>query len=79
MQYEVEKFGRGTDGKWFGFGARRFSNIDEARDYFSQFAAAQKDVLSNGIRIDMRERKDRRVIATVGGRLNNPTEVREFA
>lgn len=78
MAYEVEKFGRSGDGKWFGFGARRFGDIAQARDYFMAFASGQKRVLSNGIRIDLRERKGRKVLAIVGGRLTDPTIIRHL-
>lgn len=77
-EYEVEKFGRGLDGKWFGFGARRFRSLSEARSHFERFAAQQHDVLCNGVRIDLRTRKGRVVIATVGGRLHNATAIREL-
>lgn len=77
--FEVEKFGRGRDGKWFGCGAKRFETEPEARDYFVDFAAEQRDVLSNGVRIDMRTCKGRKLIATVGGRLEGATEIREVA
>lgn len=78
-QYEVEKFARDGDGKWFGFGARRFSNLAEAREYFEAFAAEQARVLDNGLRIDLRTRKGRKVIAEVGGRIENATEIREIS
>ena len=77
--YEVEKFGRGGDGKWFGCGAKRFKTEAEARACFVAFADDQKEVLSNGLRIDLRVRKGRRVLATVGGCLENMTAIREFA
>ena len=70
MTYEVEKFGRGGAGRWFGFGARRFASEPAARAYLASFAAAQADVLGNGIRIDLRVRAGRRVLATVGGLLD---------
>lgn len=79
MQYEVEKFARGGNGQWFGMGARRFGDEGAAREYFAGFAAEQAGVLGNGIRIDLRRRAGRQVIAQVGGRGNNPTEVRELA
>lgn len=79
QMFEVEKFIRGGDGKWFGCGAKRFKTETEARTYFAAFAAEQKEVLSNGIRIDLRIRKGRKTIATVGGQLENATEIREFA
>jgi len=68
--YEVEKFGRGLDGRWFGFGARRFGDADAARSYFEAFVAEQACVLDNGIRIDLRVRAGRKVIATAGGLLD---------
>lgn len=71
VQFEVEKFGRGGQGEWFGFGARRFASESAARTYFERFAAEQVDVLSNGIRIDLRVRAGRRVLATVGGLLDS--------
>lgn len=77
--YEVEKFCRDTKGQWFGRGARRFTTLAAAREYFTSFAAEQHDVLSNGIRIDLRERRGRRVLATVGGRLSHPAVIREIA
>jgi hypothetical protein len=77
--FEVEKFSRGGDGKWSGCGAKRFKTEAEARAYLVEFAAYQKEVLSNGIRIDLRIRKGRRTIATVGGRLENATEIRELS
>jgi hypothetical protein len=77
--YEVEKFARGTNGQWFGMGARRFIAVAEARSYFEQFAGEQKAVLSSGIRIDLRVRKGRRVIATVGGRSQDAATIRELA
>lgn len=76
-QFEVEKFARGNDGKFFGMGARRFADADAARAYFESFAAEQARVLSSGIRIDLRQRKGRRVIATVGGRSHEATTIRE--
>jgi hypothetical protein len=66
-QYEVEKFGRGAQGHWFGFGARRFADLAGAREYFEGFAADQERVLSDGMRIDLRIRKGRKVLAQVGG------------
>jgi len=69
MTYEVEKFGRGMQGKWFGYGARRFATLEAARAYFERLAAEQSDALDNGLRIDLRERKGRRVLAEVGGRI----------
>lgn len=79
MSYEVEKFARGLGGQWFGFGARRFREYAVAREYFERFAADQVDVLSNGIRIDLRTRKGRRLLATVGGRSHEATVIREVA
>lgn len=77
-QYEVEKFGRDGQGKWFGFGARRFQDLTAARAYFEKFATDQHDVLSNGLRIDLRVRKGRRVLSTVGGRLHDATTIRNL-
>lgn len=77
MTYEVEKFGRGLNGNWFGYGARRFADLASARAYLEAFAASQVDVLGNGIRIDLRERAGRKTIATVGGRITDPTTIRE--
>lgn len=79
IQYEVEKFGRGSQGQWFGYGARRFGGLDAARAYLAQFAAEQASVLGNGIRIDLRTRKGRTVIATVGGRMHDATTIREVS
>lgn len=42
------------------------------------FRESQRDVLSNGIRIDLRERKGRKVLMQVGGRLEGATIVRSF-
>lgn len=78
-QYEVEKFARGNDGKFFGMGARRFSNLADAREYFDEFRAEQSAVLGNGIRIDLRVRAGRKTIASVGGTLGDATVVREYA
>ena len=69
-QYEVEKFARGNNGEWFGFGARRFASESAARAYLARFAEDQAPVLTNGIRIDLRLRAGRRVLATVGGLLD---------
>jgi len=70
-QYEVEKFARGEGGKWFGFGARRFLGRRAAEEYFARFAAEQAAVLSAGVRIDLRARTGRRVVAVVGGLLDH--------
>lgn len=80
-QFEVEKFGRADKGEWFGFGARRFADEAKARAYFEAFAREQAAVLSNGIRIDLRVRAGRRVLATVGGRLGavEARQIRELA
>lgn len=78
-QYEVEKFARGSQGQWFGYGARRFGGLDVARSYLERFADEQAGVLGNGIRIDLRTRKGRKVIATVGGRMHDATTIREVA
>ena len=69
-QYEVEKFSRGTDGKWFARGARRFDSLEAASAYFANFVADQCGVLDNGTRIDLRIRKGRKVLATCGGRID---------
>lgn len=76
MMYEVEKFGRGSDGKWFGFGAKRFPDLGAAEAYFVEFAAAQHEVLNNGLRIDLRIRKGRALLAVVGGRMTDATTIR---
>lgn len=65
-QYEVEKFYRGADGKWHARGARRFKDLESAKRYLERFAEEQKEVLGRGIRIDLRERKGRKVIMSVG-------------
>lgn len=77
-QYEVEKFGRGGNGSWFGYGARRFGNLAEAETYFRSFAADQASVLNNGLRIDLRVRKGSIVLLTVGGRMHEPTVIRDL-
>jgi hypothetical protein len=69
-QYEVEKLQRGGNGQWFGRGARRFTSLGSATAYLESFAAEQRDVLDNGTRIDLRERRGRKVLATVGGLLD---------
>lgn len=79
IQYEVEKFARGSQGQWFGYGARRFGGLAEARAYLERFAAEQANVLGSGIRIDLRTRKGRTVIARVGGRLHDATTIREVS
>ncbi len=66
--YEVEKFGRGNKGQWFGFGARRLATLAEATTYLESFAEEQSAVLGAGIRIVLRTRKGRRTLAEVGGR-----------
>lgn len=78
MSYEVEKFARGLDGRFFCCGARRWASLDDAMEYFRRFADAQKNVLGNGIRIDLRVRKGRKVLASVGGVMHNPTVIRVF-
>lgn len=77
-QYEVEKFGRGCNGSWFGYGARRFGNLTEAEAYFRSFAEEQSSVLGNGIRIELRIRKGRVTLLTVGGRMHEPTLIRDL-
>lgn len=69
-QYEVEKFQRGMDGKYFGRGARRFRSLTEAREYFEDFVAGQQDVLDNGLKIILRERAGRKTLAVAGGLLD---------
>ena len=79
ITYEVEKFSRGARGEWFGLGARRFADLAAARTYFNDFRTAQSAVLGNGIRIDLRERASRKVVATVGGQMIAPCAVRDLA
>ena len=61
--FEVEKFGRGGNGEWFGFGARRFPDLANAEAAFLAFAASQASVLGDGLRIDLRRRKGRMTLA----------------
>jgi hypothetical protein len=74
--YTVQKLGRGMYGHWFGYRVHRFATLAEAREYFDRFASDQRDVLSNGIRIDLRSPDGRRLV-TVGGCLSSPTAIRE--
>jgi hypothetical protein len=76
--YEIEKFARDGQGRWFGMGARRFATLPDADAYFAEFAASQSRVLSNGLRIDMRTRKGRTLIACVGGTMTDPATIRRF-
>lgn len=77
--YEVEKFYRDNQGQWCAAGAKRFAAREAAVAYFASFRESQRDVLSNGIRIDLRERRGRKVLMQVGGFLERPTEVRRYA
>lgn len=74
--YEVEKFIRGNQGEWHGLGAKRFQVYDDAFAYLEAFASEQRT--DNGLRIDMRSRSGRstKLVATVGGRLNDAATIR---
>ena len=69
--FEVEKFMRGNDAKWFACGARRFRDETSARQYFADFVDDQRRVLGAGLRIDLRVRAGRTLIARAGGILGD--------
>jgi hypothetical protein len=78
MKYEVEKYARDSQGQWMGFGAKRFPELSVAREYLASFANEQKNVLGNGTKIELRQRKGKRLLAIVGGRMENPTIIRDI-